>query len=124
MQDLPAPPLILDLAIAQLNGVDFASPRAKFETRMAISALHLVQRALALQETSDAREHERLTALLNEAGDLETLNRTLCARIRAGDLSLNTPGLAAHLRATTMEKLAIDQPSYAAYRRALEQAKR
>lgn len=124
MQDLPAPPLILDLAIAQLAGVDFASTRAKFETRMAISALHLVQRTMALQETSDVREQERLTALLNEAGDLETLNRSLCARIRAGDLSLNTPGLAAHVRATTMEKLAIDQPSYAAYRRALEQAKR
>lgn len=124
MQDLPAPPLILELAIAQLNGVDFAGPRAKFETRMVAAALQLVQRAMALQETSNAQEQERLTALLNEAGDLETLNRNLCTRIRNGDLTLNTPGLAAHVRATTMEKLVIDQPSYAAYRRALEQAKR
>ena len=31
-----------------------------------------------------------------------------------------TPDLAAHLWATTLDKLAIDQPSYAGYRRALE----
>lgn len=124
MQDQPTPARILELAIAQLNGVDVASPRAKFETRMVASALQLVQRAMTLQETSDAQEHARLAALLEEPGDLETLNRLLCVRIRNGELTLNTPALAAHARATTMEKLAIDQPSYASYRRALEQAKR
>ena len=41
----------------------------------------------------------------------------LSRRIAAGELSLQTPGLAAHLWATTLAKVAIDQPTYASYRR-------
>lgn len=92
----------------------------KFKMRLLAAALELVQRAATLSPASDAAEHERLVALLREAGDLDHLNRVLCARIRAGALTLNSFGVAAHLRATTMEKLAIDQPAYAAYVRALE----
>ena len=40
-------------------------------------------------------------------------------RIRAGELTLETPGLADHLWATTLAKLAVDQPNYAGYRAAL-----
>ena len=36
-------------------------------------------------------------------------------------MDLSTPGLAGHLRATALEKLAVDQPNYSAYRRAVEQ---
>jgi hypothetical protein len=54
--------------------------------------------------------------LLGEQGDLETLNRRLCARIAAGEIGLSTPGLVDHLWQTTLDKLAIDQPNYAAYR--------
>ena len=120
MQDNPSPETIRDLANALLKEADPASARAKFETRMAMSALDLVRRAAELQPGFDARELIRLTALLDEKGNLETLNRRLCEHVRDGSLTLSSPGLAAHLRATTMEKLAIDQPSYAAYRRALE----
>ena len=87
---------------------------------MATAALDLVQRATELQPGFEAKERIRLTALLDEQADLESLNRRLCARIRAGAVTLDSPGVAAHVRATTMEKLAVDQPSYAAYRRALE----
>jgi hypothetical protein len=41
------------------------------------------------------------------------------ARIAAGAVDLNTPGLAEHLWATTLAKLAVDQPTYASYRREL-----
>lgn len=123
MQDRPSASVILDLAIDQLGNVDPASARAKFEMRMAIAALQLVRREMELQPASDADELERLVALLGEEGDLEALNRRLCARIREGAMSFNSPGVAAHARATTMAKLAIDQPTYAAYRRALETAK-
>jgi hypothetical protein len=34
-------------------------------------------------------------------------------------MDLDTVGLAEHLRETTLAKLAVDQPRYAAYRRAL-----
>jgi hypothetical protein len=99
-----------------LNG----GARAKFEMRLTTAALQLVRRAMELAPASDAAEHERLSALLVETGDLEQLNRRLCALIRDGTYLLSTPGVAAHLRATTLEKLAIDQPTYASYRRALE----
>lgn len=119
MQDHPSPETIRNLADALLRESDPTSPRAKFETRMATSALELVKRAAELQPGYDAKELIRLTALLDAKGDLPALNRRLCQRIRDGSLTVSSPGLAAHLRATTMEKLAIDQPSYAAYRRAL-----
>ena len=118
MQDPPSPTAILDLALAQLS--EESQTRGKFEMRMTTAALELVKRALALAPAYETAEHARLEALLNETGDLKQLNRRLCTLIGDGSLSLSAPGLAAHLRATTMEKLAIDQPSYAAYRRALE----
>jgi hypothetical protein len=123
MQDQPSPAAILAIAIAHLRdkvlpGLD---GRAKFDMRVTLNALQLVQRSLELQPASDAAELERLKTLLGAEGGLEQLNRELCARIRAGAVDLSTPGLAAHLRATAMEKLAVDQPSYAAYRQALAQ---
>ena len=90
---------------------------------MADAARQLVERAMRLSPASDAAEQARLKVLLGEDGDLKQLNRRLCALIRNGALTLATPGLAAHLRATTLEKLAVDQPTYAAYRRAIESSK-
>jgi hypothetical protein len=55
--------------------------------------------------------------LLRTAGSLEELNALLSRRIAAGELDLQTPGLAEHLWATTLAKVAIDQPTYASYRR-------
>ena len=62
---------------------------------------------------------ERLRALLGIDGSVTDLNRTLADRIARGELDLATPGLAEHLWATTMDKLAVDQPSYASYKREL-----
>lgn len=117
MQDPPSVDFIRDLASAASDD----QARNKFEARMTAAAFELVQRAEALAAQSEAAERERLVALLNEDGDLRSLNERLCALIKSGAMTLATPALAAHLRATTMEKLAIDQPTYAAYRRALEQ---
>ena len=41
-------------------------------------------------------------------------------RIANGEVDLQTPGLAEHLWQTTMDKLAVDQPNYASYKRELE----
>lgn len=125
MQDSPSPAVILDLAIAQLKDIELnGGARAKFEVRLTMAAMQLVGRAMELAAKTDAAEHERLSALLVETGSLEQLNRRLCALIRDGALGLSSPAVAAHLRATTLEKLAIDQPTYAAYRRALERTGR
>jgi uncharacterized protein DUF6285 len=91
-----------------------------FKLRVAINALDLVTRQLALESSSDAAEAERLSRLLGRQGSLEQLNRVLAGKIASGEADLQTPGLAEHLWQTTMDKLAVDQPNYAAYRRELE----
>jgi hypothetical protein len=123
MQDEPSAAAILDMAVVHLtdNVLPTLDARAKFEMRVTLSALALVRRTLTLTPGSDAAELARLEALLGERGDLETLNRRLCEKIRDGALDLGSPDVAAHLRATALEKLAVDQPNYAAYKRALEQ---
>ena len=62
---------------------------------------------------------ERLRGLLGIDGSVAELNRVLADRIASGELDLATSGLAEHLWATTMDKLAVDQPNYASYKREL-----
>ena len=90
-----------------------------FKLRVSINALDLVTRQLALAQGSDAAEAARLTRLLGEEGTLGKLNRILADRIAKGEADLETPGLAEHLWQTTMDKLAVDQPNYASYKREL-----
>jgi Domain of unknown function (DUF6285) len=93
---------------------------AAFHARVAAGALGIVERQLEQGREQEAAERERLHDLLGREGSLEELNRELCRRIRAGEIGPATPGLVAHLRATTLAKLAVDQPGYPGYRRALE----
>ena len=95
------------------------SGHSAFKLRVAINALDLVTRQLALEQGSDAAEVARLTQLLGMQGSLGELNRALADRIAKGEADLQTPGLADHLWQTTLDKLAVDQPNYAAYRREL-----
>jgi hypothetical protein len=90
-----------------------------FKLRVGINALDLVTRQLALADGGDAAEAERLKALLGIEGSLLDLNRALSDRIASGEVDLQTPGLADHLWQTTMDKLAVDQPNYASYKREL-----
>jgi hypothetical protein len=121
MQDEPTPTELIK-AVAdflrneltpQLGG------HSAFKMRVAINALDLVTRQLALESSSDAAEAERLSQLLDWQGSLGELNRVLANKIASGEADLQTPGLADHLWRTTMDKLAVDQPNYAAYRREL-----
>ena len=96
------------------------SGHSAFHARVAANALAIVERELSLGAEQDAAERERLCALLGSDGPLEAQNRELCRAIRAGEIGQGTPGLLDHLRATTLAKLAVDQPNYSAYRRALE----
>jgi len=96
------------------------SAHTMFQARVAANAVDLAAREAALAPRFDAEERERLKALLGEDGDLPALNRKLADQIAAGTLTLETPGLKAHLWATSMAKLAVDQPAYASYRRAVK----
>jgi hypothetical protein len=90
-----------------------------FKLRVGINALDLVTRQLALEGPGDAAEAARLKGLLGSDGSLMELNRALAEKIASGEVDLDTPGLKEHLWQTTMDKLAVDQPNYAAYKREL-----
>jgi hypothetical protein len=121
MQDPPtidellesASTFLREVAVPQLSG------HTAFHARVAANALELVRRELTLGAQSAQAEQASLQSLLGAQGSLIDLNELLCQRIAAGALDLDTPGLAEHLWATTLAKLAIDQPSYAPYRRSL-----
>jgi hypothetical protein len=121
MQDEPTPTELIN-AVADFLRNDIApmiSGHHAFKLRVAINALDLVTRQLTLESRSDAAEAARLTQLLGMQGSLTELNRALAERIANGELDLQTPGLADHLWQTTTDKLAVDQPNYASYRREL-----
>jgi hypothetical protein len=115
MQDRPAPHELVSTvaALLQASILPQTTGRAAFELRVAINALELAARQLTQAETSHAAELARLEQILGHSGPLVELNRELCARIAQGDSSA---ALIDHLWQTTLEKLAVDQPSYAAYR--------
>jgi hypothetical protein len=123
MQDQPSAIELVDIvadfirnhAMPQLQG------HAAFHARVAANALDIVKRELQIAPKAAAEERERLAALLGHDGPIDEQNRELCARIGTGELSLETPGLADHLWAITMTKLAIDQPNYSGYVRAREE---
>lgn len=121
MQDEPRP-IELTKSVADFLRNEITpliSGHQAFKLRVAINILDLVGRQLTREAGSDAAEVERLRALLGMDGSVTELNRALADRIAKGDLDLATPGLAEHLWATTMDKLAVDQPSYASYKREL-----
>jgi hypothetical protein len=121
MQDEPTPTELIK-AVAEFLRNEI-TPEIKghnaFKLRVGINALDLVTRQLALESDGDAAEAARLTQLLAMQGSLLDLNRALSERIAKGEVDLQTPGLAEHLWQTTMDKLAVDQPNYAAYKREL-----
>jgi hypothetical protein len=123
MQDQPTPEELIK-AVADFLRSDVApviSGHNAFKLRVSINALDLVARQLTLQQAGDAAEAARLEKLLGIQGTLGELNRALAARIAKGEADLKTPGLADHLWQTTMDKLAVDQPNYAAYKRELDE---
>lgn len=121
MQDQPTPAEVIG-AVAQFlktQVVPGTSGALSFQARVAANALEMMQRELTLAPAEEAAEHARLKTLLGHDGDLVSLNSELSHRIAEGAMDLNTPGLRDHLWATTLAKLAVDQPTYAAYRASL-----
>ena len=92
---------------------------AAYHARVAANMVDIVRRQLQLAPAADAEELQRLRALLQADGSLAELNARLCERIADGRIGLDTPGLAQHLWQSTLDKLAVDQPGYESYRRAL-----
>ena len=106
--------LLRETLMPQLPG------NAAFQARVAANAVDLVAREINYGETVEREALTRLRTLLSRDGSLEELETDLSGRIRRGELDLQSNGLADHLWLTTLDKMKIDQPSYASYRRALE----
>ncbi len=121
MQDEPTP-IELIKAVADFLRNEI-TPQIKghnaFKLRVGINALDLVIRQLTMEQGADDTETARLKQLLGSDGSLIELNRALSEKIAKGEVDLSTPGLADHLWQTTMDKLAVDQPNYASYKREL-----
>ena len=105
-------------AIPQLTG------HTAVHARVAANALAIAEREIAGGPAAADEELTRLRSLLGRDGSLDQLNRALAARIASGDISLETPGLAEHLKRTTLDKVAIDQPSYSGFKSAVARADR
>ena len=122
MQDEPTPTELIKAVADFLRNeiTPVIKGHNAFKLRVGINALDLVARQLALEPDNDAAEAARLSGLLGMQGSLGELNRALADRIAKGEVDLRTPDLADHLWQTTMDKLAVDQPNYASYKRELE----
>ncbi len=98
--------------------MDQTKGRTNFLARVAGNSLDIVLRDTALGQISREAEHMRLQTLLGN-GDLNSLRWQLVKGLRQGDVALDMPGLADHLRATVANQVAIDQPKYSGLATAL-----
>ena len=119
MQDKPGPADLLSAVSKFLRDelLPTLSAHHAFQLRVSCNALDLIQRQISLEPASDAAEVERLRKLLAHDGDLAALNAEFAQKIADGALTLETPGVKEHLWATTLAKLAVDQPQYGSYKR-------
>jgi aminoglycoside phosphotransferase (APT) family kinase protein len=98
--------------------------RAQFMARVAANSLDIVQREFALAEVCLAGEKRRLADLFEVADaaavQLDELRWRLVQSLRDGSMALDTPQLQAHLRATVVNQIAIDQPRYPGFKTATQ----
>lgn len=95
--------------------------RTNFLSRVAGNSLDIVLRELAVGTAHRAGELARLQALFGSHDDLQTLRWRLVEQLRDETMPLDRPGLAAHLRETVVNQVAIDQPNYTGLAIALTQ---
>lgn len=86
--------------------------RHAFLARVADNARATVAREVEHGATLEAEAVARLRALLGREGDFTTLNAALCDALREGRIAPGDSALQAHLRATAIGQIRIDQPTY------------
>lgn len=86
--------------------------RQAFLARVADNARATLAREAEHGARLEAEAVDRLKALLGRDGDFATLNAQLCEALRTGQLAPRAPVVLAHLRATAVGQIMIDQPSY------------
>jgi hypothetical protein len=105
-----------ELAKAVANWIDEVrpglDPRNAFLARVAVNILGVIGRELTLGPSAEGRAVEGMAAVLDHDGQFAALNAELCERIRAGEFTVETPGLLAVLTTMARDQVAIDQPNY------------
>jgi hypothetical protein len=87
-------------------------PRNAFLARVAANAMATICREITEGPAAEAEAVARMGEVLGREGTYEALNAQLCAGIRAGTYTVETPGLLTALSVMARNQLAIDQPSY------------
>ena len=112
-------PSVAELVQAVKNFIDeTAAPNleghAAFHARVASNTLATVLRDLEARLKNETDETARLLTLLGDdtGASLDDMNRQLSANIQSGEMDITTPGLLAHLKATTIAQIEVDQPNY------------
>ena len=97
-----------------------AAPQLKdrdaFLARVAVNALNTVRREIEQGPKVEAEAAARLTAILGHPGDFATLNAELCEGIESGAIDAFDPAVMAHMKASIIDQVRIDQPNYAGLR--------
>ena len=96
--------------------------RDAFLLRVAINALATVKREAELGGLLEMQARAGMASLLGHDGEAAALETELCDAIRDGRIADDDPGLIAHLKATAMARIRIDQPNYSGLKAALEGA--
>jgi hypothetical protein len=112
-------PTAAELALAVRRVLEQADPPSTYERRVAATVLGILERELARSADFYRCEQQRLQAFLHRDGPSAELRELLCEQIARGELDAQGAALIAMLRAITLDKLAIDNPRYPAYRRAV-----
>ena len=94
--------------------------RKNFLSRVAANSLDIVLRELALGPEHQVRELDRLQVLYDSEDDLMSLRWRLVEDLRDKQISLDDEALKNHLRQTVVNQIAIDQPKYSGFKRALD----
>jgi hypothetical protein len=87
-------------------------PRNAFLARVAANAMATIGRELTQGAAAETAAVAAMAGVLGKSGGYDELNAELCARIRSGEFTVETPGLMPALRVMATNQLAIDQPSY------------
>ena len=105
---------IADLLREEVTPVlDEADPRLGFQMRVAANSLAILEREARLGPAADAREHERLVALLGrDSSARRSQPRAGPPTARAGERDERDAALMAHLEATIADKIAIANPRW------------
>jgi hypothetical protein len=137
METKPGAAELIEAAIESIRGelLPALSGRAAFQARVVVTVLDTARREILQAPGADKAELARLRRLLapddapKAAPDiapdtvldiapdtaLPALRHALCDAIREGRLDLATPGLADHLWADVLARVAIDQPAYPSF---------